>query len=241
MKKVARRLARYAAKEQAGLLIVLAAISTGTAVGWSTGQAGLDSRVLAAVLPVIITSIAGGAGAVVLKIMNGQKDGTTPPPQGNRKVVVIAALVVTTFSITYMAGVQIGRIMNEQATLANEQRIAMELVERQYKYLTRCMGQLKRLNAVRRATNEKSEGKSALEPLTINQVCIALPDGTWDEGPLVALADDKGLVALLSEETEEGHYKTLEQCSHDQARLNRTRTEELKVRIGWVCPALAQP
>lgn len=241
MKKAARRLARYTAQERAGLLIVLAAISTGAAVGWSTGQARLDSRVLAAVLPVIITSIAGGTGAVVLKIINGQRDGTTPPPQGNRKVVVIAALVVTTFSITYMAGVHIGRIMNDQATLANEQRIAMELVRRQYEYLTRCTRQWKRLNAIRRAVNEKSEDKSALEPLTINQVCIALPDGTWDEGPLVALADDKGLVALLSDETEEVHYKTLEQCSRDQARLNSTRTGEPKVRIGWVCPALAQP
>lgn len=241
MKEAARRLARYTAKEQAGLLIVLAAISTGTAVGWSTGQAGLDSRVLAAVLPVIITSIAGGAGVVVLKIMNGQRDGTTPPPQGNRKVVVIAALVVTTFSITYVAGVHIGRIMNNQATLADERQIAMDLVSRQYEYLTRCMGERKRLNTIRRAANEKSEDKLALEPLTINQVCIALPDGTWDEGPLVALADDKGLVALLSEETEKRHYEILEQCSRKQARLNSTRTEEPKVRIGWVCPALAQP
>ena len=239
MRQGARRLARYMAKEQGSLLIVLAAISTGAAVGWSTGQAGLDSVVLAAVLPVIITSIAGGAGAVVLKIMSPRGEGSTTPLYEGRKVVVIAALVVIAFSIAYMAGAQIGRNMQNQAALATERQIAEDLVKRQYEYLTRCTGQLIRLNAIRREVNRETEGNSALEPLTMDQVCIALPDGAANEGPLVALTDERGFVALLSSKTEYNHYDFLEDCSSEQSRVNLSMSRDAKVTIGEVCPALA--
>ena len=78
-------------------LIILASISTGVAVGWSVGQAGLDSAVLAAVLPVIITSIAGGAGAVVLKIM--KRRNSTQDSHEYRRLVVGASAVVIAFSM----------------------------------------------------------------------------------------------------------------------------------------------
>ena len=266
MRRGARRLATYIAKEQGTLLILLAAISTGAAVGWSTGQAGLDSAVLAAVLPVIITSIAGGAGAVVLKIMGHRwKESTPLSPEDrkvvvvaarapeparpgrvlsleDRKVVVVAAFVVIAFSIAYVAGAYIGHNMKNQAALATEQRIAVDLVTRQYEYLKRCTGQLKRLNAMRQKANATAIMNNnvdlALEPFTLDQVCIALPDGASDKGPLVALADKKGFVAL-SQATERTHYHFLVSCSLEQARVNRSNLGNAKVRIGWVCPALA--
>ena len=241
LRQGARRLARYIAKERGTLLIVLAAISTGAAVGWSTGQAGLDSAVLAAVLPVIITSIAGGAGAVVLKIMSRRREESTQPSYEDRKVVVVAAVVVITFSIAYVAGASVGRNMKNQAAFATERQIAVDLVTRQYEYLKRCTGQLRRLNAIRQKANANNKDGLALEPLTADQVCIALPDGASSvEGPLVALADKKGFVAL-SPETERTHYDFLERCSIEQAIVNRSKPGDAKVKIGWVCPALAQP
>lgn len=219
---------------------MLAAISTGVAVGWSTGQAGLDSEVLAAVLPVIIASIPGGAGAVVLKIMSRRLEESTQPSYENLKMVVVAAIVVIAFSITYVAGAYIGRNMKNQAAFATEQQIAVDLVTRQYEYLKRCTGQLNRLNAIRRKANADDNDGLALEPLSVDQVCIALPDGASDEGPLVALADKKGFVAL-SPETERTHYDFLERCSIEQAIVNRSKPGDAKVKIGWVCPALAQP
>lgn len=240
MRHGARRLARYTAKEQGTFLIVLATISTGATVGWSTGQAGLDSAVLAAVLPVIITSIAGGAGIVVLKIMSHRQEESTQPPYEDRKVVVVASVVVIAFSSAYVAGAIIGRNMKNQAAFATERQIAVDLVTRQYEYLRRCTGQLRRLNAIRQEANTSNEDGLALEPLTADQVCIALPDGAWDEGPLVALADKKGFVAL-SPETERTHYDFLERCSIEQAIVNRSKPGGVKVKIGWVCPALAHP
>lgn len=249
MREGARRLARYAALERGTLLIVFAAISTGAAVGWSTGQAGLDSVVLAAVLPVIITSIAGGAGAVVLKIMSRGasrslvsrgREGSTQPSYEGRKVVVVAAVVVIAFSISYMGGAIVGRNMKNQAAFAAERQIAFDLVTHQYEYLRRCTGQLRRLNTIRREVNRNSKDDSALELLTTDQVCIALPDGAPDEGPLVALANKKRFVALSSE-TEKAHYEFLERCSTIQASVNFGKPMDAKVKIGWVCPALAQP
>jgi len=94
-------------------------------------------------------------------------------------------------------------------------------------------------NAIRREVNRRN-GDSALEPLTTDQVCIALPDGASDEGPLVVLADKKGFVALsLSTETETSHYHFLERCSFEQSSVNRSKPIDAKVKIGWVCPALA--
>ena len=156
-------------------------------------------------------------------------------------MVVVAAVVVIVFSIVYVAGAYIGHNMKNRAAFATQQQIAVDLVTRRYEYLMRCTGQLSRLNAIRRQASTNDQDGLALEPLTADQVCIALPDGASDEGPLVALVDKKGFVALMSPETERKHYDFLERCSIDQASVNRSKPRDEKVKIGWVCPALAQP
>ena len=133
--------------------------------------------------------------------------------------------------------------MKDRANLAIEQQginLATELATERYKYLIRCTQQLKRLNEIRRMAEEEARNSNldlALEPLTADQVCIALPLGALDEGPLVLFANSKGF-ATLSPDTETEHYTFLESCSIEQSIMNRGRKTDAKVEIGEVCPAL---
>ena len=116
--------------EQETRLIWLAAILTGTAIGLSVGHAGLDSDVLAAVLPVIITGIVGGAAAVVLRLMSHWPEEARKPSFEIREVVRVATMAVVAFSIAYVAGMYSGRLLENRWSLGNERQTVERLVER---------------------------------------------------------------------------------------------------------------
>ena len=210
-------------------LIWLTAILMGAVIGLSVGHAGLESGVLAAVLPVIITGTVGGAAAVVLRFMSHI-----------RKAAGLATVAVIAFLIAYAVGMYGGRILESRWSQSNVER----LVTRYHGYVRRCTGQLKRLNAIRQSANEKA--LLALEPLTVDQVCIALPDGVPEEVPLVSLVGMRGFV-LMSSKTETEHYKFLERCSITQSAMQREGQGDDAHRvpgsidIGRACPALAIP
>lgn len=241
----------FAHKEQVSLLLLLAAISVGAAIGLSVGHTGLDSAVLAAVLPVIITGVAGGAAAVVLKIFGSHRKKTSSSPSADRETVAIAALAVIAFSFSYVAGMYQGGYLENYWSVENERRLRAEfeenrasLVAQRYEYVVRCTNELNRLNAIRQEASRV--GALDLEPLKVGQVCIALPDGASDERPLIALAGMKGFVPL-SPKTESEHYEFLLRCSFEQARVAKSRTQNNaggvsdSTRIWQVCPALAGP
>ena len=222
--------------KQETCLIWLTAILMGMVIGLSVGHAGLDSNVLAAVLPVIITGTVGGAAAVVLRFMSHI-----------RKAAGVATVAVIAFLIGYVMGIYSGRFLENHWSLGIERQTVESLVTRHYGYVRRCTGQLKRLNNIRQMVNEKSD--LALEPLTVDQVCIALPDGVPDEMPLVSLVGMRGFV-LVSSETEAQHYEFLESCSLKQAAAIVKQSEGQggdahrvpgSIDIGRVCPALAIP
>lgn len=205
------------------LLILLSAISVGAAIGLSVGHAGLDSTVLAAVLPVIITGVAGGAAAAVFRINGNRQENSEDSSLADRdrKAIVVAAWVVIVFSTTYLAGVYVGINLetkwSSQNALAFDRYLARErenAVARRYDYVKRCTEELNRLNAIRQKAND--EGNLVLEPLTVEQVCIALPNGASGETPLVSLAGVTEL-APLSLAKEGDHYQFLESCSLEQA------------------------
>ena len=212
------------------LLVLLAALSTGLTVGWSTGQAGLDSGVLAAVLPVILTGVTGGAGAIVLRFANRPHSPSGDPALGNG-LVVLATMAVIIFSVGYFGGAVTGRNMSDHA----KEKAQTDLVARQYTYVVRCTEELVRLNNLRQTLNE-AEKKFNLELLTLAQVCIALTRSTSPQHPLVAVAEGEWALPL-SPATEKKHYEFLEECTSKQADAHKA---DGKQTIGHVCPALAR-
>lgn len=211
---------------------LLAAAATGFATGWPTGQAGLDSVVLAAVLPAVLTGVAGGAGAILLK-----RVGSTFDTQ-ERVLVSVVAGIVMSFSVFFVVGTVVGVVANDKAKIreANEAvRFQVDTMTQRYEYLTRCTDRLVRLNEIRQQAN----ARNPLEPLTINQVCIALDATTSLDHPLVSLLEDTEILRL-SRETEKKHYEYLERCTVNQARVNAERKNRRieSLTIDQVCPAL---
>lgn len=178
------------------VLIILAASTTGLAIGWSTGMTGLDSTVLAAVLPVILTGVAGGAGAVVVKIASAWREEPGKSGAAERRLVMFAAIAVICFSTTFLSGTILGanihaRVEERNSTEAvkgKNQREKIRITQR-YEYLVRCTGEFVRLNDLRKKANDENSQLN-LEPLTIDQVCIGLTLPISSRTPLVALIDD---------------------------------------------------
>lgn len=211
-------------------LVVLAGVSTGLAIGWSTGQAGLDSDVLAAVLPVILTSVAGGAGTAVIWIARNRPKNPGEFGDAERRLAILASVTVIAFSAAYLVGTVVGKNVNEQARLQKEYGI----LETSYDYLVRCTGQLVRLNKLRKEARYDNADLN-LEPLILDQVCIGLARRASSERPLVALVDDGGFLPP-SPDMEKRHYEFLETCTLDQAAA--ISGDQTPVTIGQVCPAL---
>lgn len=228
-------------------LIVLAAASIGLTIGWSTGQAGLDSDVLAAVLPVILTGVAGGAGLAVHKITITRREVPGEAKDADRRLVILASGIVIAFSTAYLVGTIVGRKVSESAQTEKERGTLVEFVQAErdgiswrYDYLVRCTRKLARLNSIRERSNAERDGLN-LEPLTFGQVCIGLVRGASSERPLAALADARA-VLKLPHQTEKRHYEFLDTCSLNQSAANSHAVANglATVTIGKVCPALVE-
>lgn len=235
------------------ILVIFAALTSGFAVGWTVGYAGLDSAVLAAVLPVILTGIAGGAGAVAIKSVSGWRwrKITGESSAAEWRLVVLAAGTVISFSTAFLFGTFVGAHGHEEARNKNaDQAVAAAVrleeirVGQRHEYLVRCTDELVRLNSLREKANVASNSNLNLEPLTIGQVCVGLVLPAPSKNPLLALIHDDGFSRLLSD-TEKEHYEYIEKCTLDQAAAqaaaNSTPGAHASVTIGQVCPALGVP
>ena len=78
---------------------------------------------LAAVLPVILTGVAGGAGAVVVKSASGRRENPGEAGDVDRRLVILASVVVIAFSAAYLVGTIVGKNVNERAQNEKEYRI----------------------------------------------------------------------------------------------------------------------
>ena len=226
-------------------LITLAAATIGLAIGWSTGQAGFDSIVLAAVLPVMLTGIAGAAGAFFIRNAGrwSERPGVLRPADFGQ--IMAPAVIVVSFSTAFILGTFVGAYLEKKGdnaaareALVAATRLEQSRVARRYEYLVRCTNEFARLNRLREKANHVSS-ELDLEPLTIGQVCMGLVPPTSPERPLIAVVDDGGSLGLPPV-VEKEHHDYLERCSLDQAAeiLARESETDTHLTIGHVCPAL---
>ena len=186
-------------------LIVLAAATTGFVVGWTTGQAGLESAVLAAVLPVILAGVGGSAGAILIRRVTLGSEAQEGTGTKDRLLTALMAGAVLLFSASFLLGTASGEAANEAARIreSNEaDKVAAEKrkihTTQRYEYLVRCTNELVRLNNLRRKASS-SNSTVRLEPLTTGQVCIALRPPISSRPALIALTNNADPMRLSSE------------------------------------------
>ena len=221
-----------------GATCLVAASAIGFAIGWPTGLVGLDSEVLAAVLPAILTAVAGGAGTLVFRRLKEEDSDT------NTRLIRVSGGSVALFSVLFVAGTVVGDFSNKRGSVdeLNQVLVANEkILEQRIDYARRCMEEWARLNHIRDQASA-SVDTLQLEPLRLDQVCIAIKGRKGEEIPLVSILEGTNIVHI-SRLVERKHYKYLEECTFKQvqdivARKNNKGNNQADRTIEDVCPDL---
>ena len=145
------------------ILVLMATMSLGSTTGFLTGQSGVDSTVLAAVLPAIIT---GGGWA--LFVYHFRRAGESGDQHRNRERVLVSGMVVL-FSVFLILGAQVGLYVKEVNDVKNYNRL-IEYEDRRRKerlgILLECLDYELIVNDARNAIG--------VEPLPPEVICPSL-------------------------------------------------------------------
>lgn len=218
-----------------GTTCLVAALVAGFAIGWPTGLAGLDSVVLAAVLPAILTGVAGGAGALVLHRLKGTD------VQADKFLIGVTSGSVALFAGSFILGTFMGNYSNELASVKQVKQVedATEKILRvRYEYIRRCTEQFVRINRIREEASSNDEGPK-LEPLKLSHVCIAVEGNRAERSPVASIFAGKNVI-YLSTELEQAHYEYVEECTLSQGLdyFKRVARQQSPGTIEDVCPDL---
>ena len=145
------------------ILVLIATVSLGSTTGFLTGQSGVDSTVLAAVLPAIITG--GGWALLVYHLRRGGESGGL---HKNRERALVSGMVVL-FSVSLILGAHSGLYVKELYDVKNYNRLIQyedRHRQKRRRILLECLGDELVVNDARRALG--------MEPLPPDVICPSL-------------------------------------------------------------------